>query len=66
MSRPKPPFALINYYRRKAVEHKHCFHLFRGPIHMVIPDGHVVQKCCTCERTRTVHADHAYDRHALV
>lgn len=39
--------------------HEHCWHAFRGPIWMVIPDGHMVQKCCQCEATRTVHVEHA-------
>jgi hypothetical protein len=39
--------------------HAHCYHLHRGPIWMVIPDGHVVMKCCGCPHTVTVHADHA-------
>ena len=33
-------------------EHKHCWHDYRGAIWMVIPDGHIVQKCCKCSRTR--------------
>ena len=39
-------------------EHECCFHLYGGPIWMVIPDGHVVEKCCQCNCTRTVHAEH--------
>lgn len=38
--------------------HEHCFHLFRGPIWMVMPDGYVLEKCCKCEQTRLVHAEH--------
>ncbi len=38
--------------------HEHCFHVYRGPIWMVIPDGHTVQKCCKCLTTRLVHVDH--------
>jgi len=44
-------------------EHEHCFHIFRGPIWMVIPDGHVIEKCCMCDATRTVHAEHRADDH---
>lgn len=40
--------------------HQHCFHDYRGPIHMVIPDGHILQKCCRCTSTRTIHVDHAH------
>lgn len=36
----------------------HCWHAYQGMIHMVVPNGHVLQKCCHCEATRTVHADH--------
>lgn len=39
--------------------HTHCWHVFRGPLLMVVPDGHVVQKCCGCATTRVIHADHA-------
>lgn len=39
---------------------EHCWHVFRGPIHMVIPDGHTVQECCKCHGHRTVHMDHVY------
>lgn len=42
-------------------DHEHCWHTFRGLIHMVIPDGHAVQKCCKCKTTRTVHVDHLHD-----
>lgn len=39
--------------------HKHCWHLWEGPIWMVAPNGHIPQKCCVCEAMRTVHHDHA-------
>jgi hypothetical protein len=42
-------------------EHEHCWHAYRGALHMVIPDGHTVQKCCKCEATRTIHMDHAHE-----
>jgi hypothetical protein len=38
--------------------HEHCYHAFTGPIWMVVPPGHVVQKCCKCESVRTIHVDH--------
>lgn len=41
--------------------HEHCWHAFRGPIWMVIPDGHILQKCCGCDAKRTIHIDHAYE-----
>ena len=47
---------------RKA-DHEHCWHMHRGPIWMVVPDGHVVQKCCKCPHTRTIHGDHMSDGH---
>lgn len=45
-------------------DHVHCWHALRGPIWMVIPDGHTVQKCCECSATRTIHVDHALGRDA--
>lgn len=42
--------------------HQCCFHDYRGAIWMVIPDGHVLQKCCKCEATRLIHVDHAHGR----
>lgn len=42
----------------KRATHDHCWHAYQGMIHMVVPNGHVLQKCCHCEATRTVHADH--------
>lgn len=44
----------------KLTQHEHCWHALRGPIWMVVPDGHTVQKCCGCNATRTIHVDHAY------
>lgn len=29
---------------------------------MVIPDGHVLEKCCKCEATQLVHCEHRADR----
>jgi hypothetical protein len=43
-------------------DHEHCWRMYRGPISMVIPDGHTVQQCCKCQTIRTVHVDHAVDR----
>lgn len=42
--------------------HQHCFHTFRGPIWMVVPDGHVLEKCCKCETTRLIHIEHTQGR----
>lgn len=39
-------------------EHKHCYHPRKGPIHMVVPDGHVVMECCKCSVMEVVHIDH--------
>lgn len=36
-------------------ECEHLWYPFNGPIHMVIPDGHVLQKCDRCQEMRTVH-----------
>lgn len=45
----------------KEQNHEHCFHAYRGAIHMVVPDGHVLEKCCKCETTRMIHVDHQFD-----
>lgn len=37
---------------------KHCWHIFTGPLLMVVPDGHVVEKCCSCKAMRTIHRGH--------
>ena len=39
---------------------EHCFHPYCGVIHMVIPDGHVLVKCCQCEHMETRHAAHVH------
>jgi hypothetical protein len=39
----------------------HCWHRKTGAIWMVVKDGHVIQECCRCDATRSVHADHAID-----
>jgi len=36
----------------------HCYHIYQGSFMRVLPDGHVLQKCCNCCSTRTVHKDH--------
>lgn len=33
---------------------KHCWHFFYGPGINLVPDGHVVEKCCQCPATQTV------------
>jgi hypothetical protein len=38
--------------------HEHCMHPYRGVLHMVVPDGHVVIKCCECDHMETKHGDH--------
>lgn len=35
-----------------------CYHVFRGAIHMVIPEGHAVLQCCKCHNIVTKHSDH--------
>jgi hypothetical protein len=39
----------------------HCWHAHEGPYMMVLRDGHILQKCCKCQGTRTVHRAHAND-----
>lgn len=43
--------------------HEHCFHPYRGVLHMVVPDGHVVRKCCKCPKMETVHRGHSWCPH---
>lgn len=38
--------------------HEHCMHPFTGVLHMVVPDGHVVEKCCKCPHMETRHVAH--------
>jgi len=47
----------------KESNHEHCYHSFRGPIHVVVPEGHVVEKCCKCHSTRVIHVDHLTEKH---
>ncbi len=39
---------------------QHCFHRYEGPVWMVLPDGHVLEKCCRCGWAGNVHRDHAH------
>lgn len=45
--------------------HECCYHRFTGPLLRIVPDGHVVQKCCKCDNTRTVHRDHLHEERRL-
>lgn len=38
--------------------HEHCLRRYEGVIHMVIPDGHVLLKCCKCDHAEMRHHDH--------
>ena len=40
----------------------HCWHRKTGAIWTVVKDGHVLQECCRCPATRTIHLDHAMER----
>ena len=40
---------------------EHCYHLYQGSFMRVLPDGHVLQKCCSCDCTRTAHREHLMD-----
>jgi len=42
--------------------HQHCWHSYRGPILMVIKDGHVLEKCCECGAIRQVHIEHSSNK----
>lgn len=39
-------------------EHNHCFHRYRGPIHMVLPPQCILVYCCDCKYITGVHPDH--------
>jgi len=39
-------------------EFDHCWHTTRNPEYIVLPDGHITQKCCQCQATRIIHVDH--------
>jgi len=41
---------------------EHCFHLFYGAAYVSLPDGYVLEKCCLCDETRSVHIDHQKGR----
>ena len=46
-------------HRDRCDGQNHCWHLHTGPLLMVVPEGHVVEKCCQHpEATRLVHVDH--------
>jgi len=60
------PYNLIQIRPKTAygaglTNHTHCWHLFRGALLMVVPDGHIVEKCCKCTATRSLHRDHAHE-----
>lgn len=42
-------------------EKDHCLHSYTGPILMVVPNGHVVLKCCQCKCMVTRHPGHLGD-----
>lgn len=44
----------------RLIQHVHCWHIRNGSISTVMPEGHVLQVCCECPTTRTIHADHAH------
>jgi len=33
----------------------HTYQPYFGPVHMVVPDGHIVEQCVHCKGRRTVH-----------
>lgn len=41
--------------------HECCWHAYEGPSMVVLEDGHILQKCCKCPATRTIHKDHAHE-----
>lgn len=48
----------MNNNNKQCCNHNHCLHSHRGPIHMVLKDGHVLLECCKCDYTTTKHIDH--------
>lgn len=59
--------SIYNRYMQKLYESSHtacsdhCYHLHTGPYMRVLPNGHILQKCCHCSDTRTIHRDHAWE-----
>jgi hypothetical protein len=49
-------------YKTKVDCTEHCYHLYTGSFMRVLPDGHVLQKCCSCDCTRTIHRDHLWEK----
>lgn len=47
-----------------APEHECCWHQSSEAMMILLRPGQIVQVCCKCSATRTVHADHAWDRRA--
>jgi hypothetical protein len=46
----------------KSCEENHCWHIYRGPVWQVLPDGHSVYKCCRCPARSSFHREHAPDQ----
>lgn len=42
----------------------HYWHANRGAMMVCLPDGFIVQRCCKCHETRSIHADHAMSGNA--
>lgn len=41
----------------------HCYHMASSYMR-VLPEDHVLQKCCHCCSTRTIHRDHLWEKSA--
>ena len=35
----------------------HCWHVWRGPLLVELPDGMILKVCCRCSATRHMHVD---------
>lgn len=45
-------------YGDPTISCNHCWHVHRGPLLLVVRDGHVPMSCCKCGAIQTMHADH--------
>lgn len=40
-------------------EHEHCWHAYSDSYMMVFKPGEILQNCCKCPKTQTIHRNHA-------
>jgi hypothetical protein len=42
---------------------EHCWHAFYGAYMQVLHSGEIIQECCKCHAHRTIHREHAHEKH---